>query len=140
MIASGIPNEQAVKISKCAGLKGNIARNYVHENKIEIGEITLQQQESLFSLIYPKYVDRTFVNYEKWTNGVPNAKQWEDLEASIQEVLVDFVYQGFTKGPKPMLAGSNNSKKALIDYIKNTPAIAQYEPGRHRVDYLEGNE
>lgn len=137
MIASGIPDEQAVKISRCAGLKGVAARDYISAHKKDIGEITLQQQESLFSIIYPKYVERAIANYKKWTNGVSSAKQWESLDTSIQEVLVDFVYQGFTKGPKPMLAGSNDSKQELIDYIQNTPAISQYEPGRHRVDYLE---
>ncbi|BBV30754.1 pesticin C-terminus-like muramidase [Citrobacter werkmanii] len=138
MIASGIPDRQAVKISRCAGLKGVAARDYVSAHKKDIGEITLQQQESLFSIIYAKYVERAIANYKKWTNGVSSAKQWESLDTSIQEVLVDFVYQGFTKGPKPMLAGSNDSKQELIDYIQNTPAISQYEPGRHRVDYLEG--
>ncbi|MDK9604628.1 pesticin C-terminus-like muramidase, partial [Lelliottia wanjuensis] len=138
MIASGIPNDQAVKISKCAGFKGANARDYVSAHKNDIGEITLQQQESLFSIIYPKYVERAMANYKKWTNGISSTKQWDSLDPSIQEVLVDFVYQGFTKGPKPMLAGSNNSKRELIDYIQNTPAISQYEPGRHRVEYLEG--
>ncbi|PWW10864.1 phage lysozyme-like predicted toxin [Mangrovibacter plantisponsor] len=138
MIASGIPNDQAVKISKCAGFKGVAARDYVNIHKKDIGEITLQQQELLFSIIYPKYVERTIANYKKWTDGVSSAKQWESLDTTIQEVLVDFVYQGFTKGPKPMLAGSNDSKQELIDYIQNTPAISQYEPGRHRVAYLEG--
>ena len=50
MAASGIPNVQAVKISKCAGLKGIAARDYVSTHKKDIGEITLQQQETLFLL------------------------------------------------------------------------------------------
>ncbi|WP_223582858.1 pesticin C-terminus-like muramidase [Enterobacter sp. JBIWA005] len=140
MVASGIPNGQAGKISKGAGLKGNAARDFVRSNKNDIGEITLEQQESLFALIYPKYVERAISNYNKWTNGVSGAKPWVELMPPIQEVLVDFVYQGFTKGPKPMLAGSNNNKQELIDYIRNTNAISQYEPGRHRADYLETSE
>ena len=140
MVMSGISHEQAAKISKGAGLKGVAARNFVALNKAKIGEITLEQQEKLFSIIYPKYIARAISNYNKWTNGVSGAKPWDDLDSRIQEVLVDFVYQGFTKGPKPMLAGANNSKKELIDYIKNTPAISQYEPGRHRADYLESEK
>ncbi|OAT76777.1 hypothetical protein A9B99_22715 [Mangrovibacter phragmitis] len=140
MVASGIPNGQAGKISKGAGLKGNSAHDFVSSNKNDIGEITLEQQESLFALIYPKYVERAISNYNKWTNGVSGAKPWVELTPPIQEVLVDFVYQGFTKGPKPMLAGSNNNKQELIDYIKNTLAISQYEPGRHRANYLEASE
>ncbi|HDT6124546.1 pesticin C-terminus-like muramidase [Escherichia coli] len=140
MVMSGISHEQAAKISKGAGLKGVAARDFVALNKAKIGEITLEQQEKLFSIIYPKYIARAIANYNKWTNGVSGVKPWDDLDSKIQEVLVDFVYQGFTKGPKPMLAGANNSKKELIDYIKNTPAISQYEPGRHRADYLESEK
>jgi hypothetical protein len=140
MVASGIPSEQAAKISKGAGLKGNSARDFVLSNKSDIGEITLQQQKSLFAIIYPKYVDRAISNYGKWTNGVSGAKPWGELDSTIQEVLVDFVYQGFTKGPKPMLAGSNNNKQELISYIRSSPSISQYEPGRHRANYLEGSE
>lgn len=140
MIASGIADDQALKISKGAKLKGNNARDFVLSRKEIIGEITLQQQESLFSIIYPLYIKRTINNYNKWTDGVLNVKPWEVLDYIIQDVLVDFVYQGFTKGPKPMLAGSNNNKYELISYIKNTPAISQYEPGRHRADYLAGDK
>ncbi|PNS09929.1 hypothetical protein COO59_20145 [Mixta theicola] len=140
MVASGIPSEQAAKISKGAGLKGNSARDFVLSNKSAVGEITLQQQKSLFAIIYPKYVDRAISNYAKWTNGVSGAKPWGELDSTIQEVLVDFVYQGFTKGPKPMLAGSNNNKQELISYIRNSASISQYEPGRHRANYLEDSE
>jgi len=139
MVASGISDGQARKISKGAKLKGTNARDFVSANKKTVGEITLQQQESLFALIYPLYIERAIRNYNKWTDGVLNVKPWEVLDDLIQDVLVDFVYQGFTKGPRPMLAGSNNNKHELISYIKNTPAIAQYEPGRHRVDYLSEN-
>ncbi|WNY87218.1 hypothetical protein [Leclercia adecarboxylata] len=140
MIASGISAEQATKISKGAGLKGSAARDFVLSNRSDVGEITLQQQENLFAIIYPGYVERTILNYNKWTNGVSGAKPWIELDSTIQEVLVDFVYQGFTKGPKPMLAGSNNNKQELISYIRNTTAISQYEPGRHRANYLEDNK
>lgn len=140
MVASGISDEQATKISEGAGLKGIAARNFVSSNKSDVGEITLQQQESLFAIIYPGYVERAILNYNKWTNGFSGAKPWEELDCTVQEVLVDFVYQGFTKGPNPMLAGSKNNKQELIDYIKNTTSISQYEPGRHRADYLEDSE
>jgi hypothetical protein len=140
MISSGIGNEQAKKISKGAGSKGNSARDFVSINKNDIGKITLSQQEALFDLIYPKYVEMAKSNYKLWVNGTAVAKPWNELDTVIQEVLVDFVYQGFTKGPKPMLAGSNNNKQELIDYIKNTSAISQYEPGRKRAKYLEDSK
>ncbi|MDF7681437.1 hypothetical protein PT300_12905 [Enterobacteriaceae bacterium ESL0689] len=65
LIASGVSNDQAIKISKGAKLKGNMARDFVALNKENIGEITLQQQESLFAITYPKYVDKAILNYNK---------------------------------------------------------------------------
>lgn len=55
-------------------------------------------------------------------------------------MLVDFVYQGFTKGPKPMKAGMNNSFNELIKYIDGAAAIKRYEPGRNRVKYLKARK
>ncbi|WP_145539615.1 hypothetical protein [Yersinia kristensenii] len=111
----------------------------VSDKKSGIGEITEEQQINLFNIIYPGYVTRAIANYNSWTSEVATAKSCEHLDVPIQEVLVDFVYQGFTKGPNPMLAGANNDKQELIDYIRNTPGISRYEPGRHRADYLERN-
>lgn len=39
-----------------------------------------------------------------------------------------------------MFAGSNNNKQELIGYIRSTPSISQYEPGRQRANYLESSE
>lgn len=139
MISAGIETSKARKISLAHSYKGSSAGSFVTNNKIDIGEITEDQQINLFNQIYPGYISRTITNYTKWTSDVATAKHWDELDSSIQEVLIDFVYQGFTKGPNPMLAGSNNDKQELINYIRNTPAISQYESGRHRADYLERN-
>lgn len=139
MVAAGIDDETAKKISLARGYKGTAARDFVSNNKSDIGEITEEQQVNLFNIIYPGYVTRAIANYNSWVSEVATAKKWEQLDEPIQEVLVDFVYQGFTKGPNPMLAGANNDKQELINYIRNTPGISQYEPGRHRAYYLERN-
>lgn len=132
-------NTTARKISLARSYKGSEAGSFVSNNKIDIGEITEEQQINLFNLIYPGYISRVITNYNKWTSDVSSAKNWDELDEPIQEVLIDFVYQGFTKGPNPMLAGSNNDKQELINYIRNTPGISRYEPGRHRANYLERN-
>lgn len=139
MIASGVDATKARKISLARRYKGSEANSFVTNNRADIGEITEEQQVNLFNIIYPGYVTRAIANYNSWTSGVSTAKKWEQLDAVIQEVLVDFVYQGFTKGPNPMLAGANNDKQELISYIRNTPGISKYEPGRHRANYLEKN-
>ena len=59
------------------------------------------------------------------------------LKQPIKDVMVDFVYQGFTKGPKPMEAGMNNDIDHLTQYIIRTPGINMYEIGRNRAMYLK---
>lgn len=139
MIASGIESEQAAKISRANGLKGESARQFVVNNKVDIGEITLDQEVYLFNLIYPDYIGRAVNNYNYWTSSETGRIEWNSLDQVVRDVLVDFVYQGFTKGPNPMRAGMNNDRNQLIRYIEGTPAIRQYEPGRRRARYLRGN-
>ncbi|MDR7024045.1 hypothetical protein [Pseudomonas peli] len=139
MISSGIDNTQAGKISKAHGLKGVNAHQFVTSNKNDIGEITYSQQVSLFKIIYPDYVARAITNYNTWTSAEPGRVEWTGLKQVIRDILTDFVYQGFTKGPNPMKAGMNNDIDELIRYIENTPAISQYEPGRRRAKYLRNH-
>nr|MBF4377237.1 type VI secretion system tip protein VgrG [Vibrio anguillarum] len=105
----------------------------------------------LFLKIYPGYIKRARDNYEKWTTE-PNVSlanisnvnyvdkvQWGKLDSEIQDVIVDLVYQGFTKGPRPMVYGMLNDKNIFADYISANTTLNQYEKGRRRADYLRGN-
>lgn len=91
----------------------------------------------MFDNIYPGYESRAKLNYDKWTSSEKDRVEWIKLDQGIRDVLVDFVYQGFTKGPNPMKSGMNNDFDEMIKYINDTPAIKQYEPGRNRVKYLK---
>ncbi|HFK5678056.1 TPA: hypothetical protein ACG0A0_002734 [Enterobacter asburiae] len=137
MVASGIDSVKANIISMAAGLKGSAAMNFVLSNRESIGEITRMQQNKLFGLIYPAYVDRAKRNYKDKSRGVPDALSWDSLEQKIQDILVDFIYQGFS-GERPMRAGMYNSRQELISYIENNATISSYESGRHRANYLRG--
>ncbi|WP_240997896.1 hypothetical protein [Pseudomonas viridiflava] len=139
MIAAGVEPGQATKISKASNLRGAAANNFVVQNKTDIGNITLEQQKALFALIYPDYVSKAIANYNHWTSTLPGRLEWAALRPIIQDILVDFVYQGFTKGENPMKAGMKDDVDELIRYIENTSAISQYEPGRKRAAYLKKN-
>jgi hypothetical protein len=144
LVAAGVGSAKAKEFAKGAGKKGQKAKTFVKDNKATLGQITREQQQKLFDIIYPKYVERAKLNYEKWTvdeagAGLDGKVKWENLDAPIRDILVDFVYQGFTKGPNPMVAGMRNDYDELIKYIENTPAIKQYEAGRKRADYLKTN-
>ena len=136
---AGIEHDQATKIAQAFEKKGAIAQQFVRENKASIGSITTEQEIILFNTIYPDYVGRAVKNYNYWTASEPDRFEWSALDQVIRDVLVDFVYQGFTKGPNPMKAGMRNDKIELIRYIESTPAISQYEPGRNRAYYLRNN-
>ncbi len=111
--------------------------NFFLSNRESIGEITRMQQNKLFGLIYPTYVDRAKRNYKDKTHGAPGALPWDSLEQKIQDILVDFIYQGFS-GERPMRAGMYNRQQEFISYIENNATISSYENGRHRANYLRG--
>lgn len=137
MIKAGIPAKTAKALSEGAGLKGAKAKEFVTNNKETIGKITLEQQVSLFDNIYPDYESRAKQNYNKWTVAKKDRIEWDKLDQPVRDILVDFVYQGFTKGSKPMTAGMNNDIDELIKYINDSETMKQYETGRNRVKYLE---
>lgn len=136
MTKAGISNVKAKLLSLGAGLKGSNARDFVHKNAEVIGEITMEEQVCLFNNIYPDYVDRTKLNYMKWTSSSHQKKHWSQLDKVVKDILVHFVYQGFTKGPNPMQAGMNNRVSDLIQYIESSVVMKSYESGRNRIAYL----
>ncbi|WP_253822797.1 hypothetical protein [Vibrio coralliilyticus] len=139
MIAAEISTSQAELISNSAGLKGGQAGSFVVRNREVIGEITRKSQHLLFVNIYPDYIERGKSNYEHWT--LPEERTaWENLDSRIRDIAVDFVYQGFTKGERPMKACEKNNKEILIKYIENSPVLRRYEAGRQRVNYLRNRK
>jgi hypothetical protein len=142
LVAAGRPLDKANAFAKGAGKKGPDAEKFVKENKEKLGEISQEVQKKLFENTYPTYVTSARQNYDNWTtddNGKALARkvEWDKLDPAIRDILVDFVYQGFTKGANPMVKGMKNDFDELIHYIDSTPALNQYEPGRKRVDYLK---
>jgi hypothetical protein len=140
LIKAGLTPDKAKAFAKGAGKKGQDAYKFVKDNRATLGEITHEQQKALFNLIYPKYVKRAHEIYDLKTvdkigKDLPGKVAWDKLDPPIRDILVDFVYQGFS-GSKPMQHGMTNDYDTLIDYIEGTAAIAQYEGGRHRADYL----
>ncbi len=149
LVEAGVVQSRADAIGAAAGLKGEAAANFVSNNRDPIGPITLDQQQALFDLVYPRYVTQTQSNYEYHRShdavtGVllqePLGLPWGSLHWAIQDVLVDFVYQGYGKPQpgyqRPMRAGMNNNPDEMINYIQTTPKMLQWEPGRQRIPFL----
>ena len=140
MTKAGVPAKTAKELSEGAGLKGAKAKAFVDKHKKSIGKITHAQQVKLFDNIYPTYEAAAKQNYDKWTRTDKTRVEWSKLDPAIRDVLVDFVYQGFTKGPGPMKSGMHNNFDEMVKYIKNTSALMLYEPGRHRINYLKSRK
>ncbi|WP_330960249.1 pesticin C-terminus-like muramidase [Photobacterium sp. 53610] len=138
LMSAGISEVKSKEIAKAAGKKGTEARDFVNQNKNKIGEITRKQQNKLFNFIYPDYVRRGENNYNKWTSKYNDRTDWSSLDDKIKDILVDFVYQGFTKGGRPMEKGMKNNKQELITYIETNVTMKSYENGRQRAKYLRG--
>jgi hypothetical protein len=144
LISAGLVLSKAQAFAEGAGKKGSHAKKFVDDNRESLGEISQEVQKKLFENIYPSYVARAQVNYNSWTvdSGgapLPGKVEWDLLHWAIRDILVDFVYQGFTKGPNPMVKGMRNDFDELIAYIKGNATLQQYEEGRGRVKYLEAN-
>jgi len=136
MTKAGIPVNTAKVLAEGAGLKGAKAKEFVDKNKTTIGEITHAQQVKMFENIYPTYEAQAKSNYDRWTAAEKNRVEWSKLHQAIRDILVDFVYQGFTRGGNPMKSGMNNDFDEMIKYINSAPDIKRHEPGRARAKYL----
>ncbi|RRZ92939.1 pesticin C-terminus-like muramidase [Erwinia sp. 198] len=133
---AGLPVSKAKKLAEASRLTGCEARNFVKKHHHEIGIITEIQQVKLFEKIYPDYEVRAKNNYNSWLKNRSDIVPWGSLSLAIKNVLIDFVYQGYTKSARPMLAGAHNNPQELINYIRNTPTLRDDEPDRQRVNYL----
>ncbi len=133
-----VPESIARLIARSAGLKGEQAKLFIASYKEQVGEITRKSQHLLFVEIYPTYVARAERNYLRWTAGM-NATNWEELDSKIRDIAVDFVYQGFTKGERPMVMCMSNDRETLINYIETNPVLRRYDVGRQRANYLRGH-
>jgi hypothetical protein len=137
MLKAGIEDKKATSLSEGAGLKGDKAKEFVTNNKESITKITVANKVKMFDKIYPGYEIRAKNNYIRWTASEKDKTEWDKLHQAIKDVLVDFVYQGFTKGAKPMKAGMKNDFDELIKYINGSTTMKRYEAGRNRVKYLK---
>ena len=132
---SGIPFEQANKISLAANIHNCQALYFVRRYKDNIGEISETQQVNLFEIVYSKYELDASRIYNKYKSAI--STPWENLNERIKEILIDMIYQGVINTRLgDISAFERNDVESVIDFISSNKRINQYEPGRHRVRYL----
>jgi len=132
---SGIPFEQASKISLAARVHNCNALAFVRKYRDDIGEINEIQQLKLFNITYLKYVsnaERIYTRYKK-----PNSPSWSSLNERIKEIFVDMIYQGVLNVRLgDILPFERNDIESVVSFISSNRRINQYEPGRNRIRFL----
>lgn len=132
---SGVPFEQAKKISLAAGLHNCEALSFVIENKNDIGEISEVQQVNLFNITYPKYESYASKIHNKY--GRVNSNPWGILNDRIKDIFIDMLYQGvINKNLGDISAFESNNIDSVVNLINSNKRISKYETGRNRVRYL----
>lgn len=157
LLAAGVGAEVARGIAQGAGLSGQAADTFVAQHAHDLAVHDISALRRLFANIWPGYVARaraafrfhapTFAS-DMPTYGATFARatffDWEYLYPAIRVIAIDFVYQGFgrmtTGYGRPLHFCMANDFDWLIDYIRQTPGLAQYEGGRGRARYLEGHK
>lgn len=135
LVLAGVPQAQALSMSRGKGLTGASAGRFVDQYKTECGVISREAQAKLFELIYPGYAATAKNVYLTKTSQFPERTEWDQLHPAIRDMVVDFVYQGlgFERVMKQCMY---NDFDTLINYIEENAQIKQYEGGRQRANYL----
>ena len=103
MGAAGISEDVAGAFAEAAGLTGQDARAWLNGHQQELPEITPEQQELLFDIVYgalAQDVERISGNYARIVSGREGGERedyeidWETLHPAIRDLLVDLRYRG----------------------------------------------
>jgi hypothetical protein len=133
---AGIEEYKAVICSKSAYIKGTHAGQFVKVYGPLVGEITHQQQISLFGLAYQVKLNEAQNLYGRVCRNIPNAPIWEQLEQKVRDVIIDIFYQG-VHNARALFQSAIAGKAALIAHIRNSPTYMSFENHRHRIRYLQ---
>ena len=93
---AGINEQKAKLFSEAAGLKGKDAKDFLKENELNDYEISEYQQRKLFQKSYSEKEEYTKYLYNK-TDVVKTygeSPEWDKLNPTIREILVDLTYRG----------------------------------------------
>ncbi|MDK9355805.1 peptidoglycan-binding protein [Lelliottia sp. V106_10] len=128
---AGIEEDKATICSKAAFLHGKEAGLFVTVYGPLVGEITHQQQTSLFRISYREKVDYAQNLYRAYQP----MSAWMVLDSKVRDVVVDILYQGFHH-PKELLRAATKGRRELITFIMGDTGLMTYESQRKRIGYL----
>ena len=95
LIEAGVEPGAAALIYQAAGKKGDQAEEFIEENGLEAAEISIEQQTALFNIEYArKEADTRRLATKADVTDAYGATDWELLDATIKEVLIDLRFRG----------------------------------------------
>lgn len=120
---AGVDPAMAALISQAAALQGEQADEFIEENHLENFVITPEQQLQLFEIEYArKEADTRRLATKADVTQVYGATDWDTLDATIKEVLVDLRFRGdYTPTSRRFLqvCVANNDLAAFAGEIRN---------------------
>lgn len=128
---AGIEEDKSTICSKAAYLRGKEAGLFVTVYGPLVGEITHQQQISLFAISYREKVDYARNLYSAYQP----MSSWMMLDSKIRDVVVDILYQGFHH-PQTLFHAATAGRAELIDFILGDSGLMAYESQRKRIGQL----
>lgn len=130
----GVDRQRAERIAQGASLTRNRARQFVRDNKNQVGEITTHQQIRLFNTTYREYEQTARQAYQRNASQEEGYTSWSNLSDSIKTIITDMVYHGAAYS-ETYKSASRNSKEELINHIQQNN---RGDENRHtkRINYL----
>ena len=139
LIGVGVSRERAEIIAGGVSKRGTAARQFVNDNREQVGEITVCQQINLFKRVYSTYEREAKRVYSRHASSEQGYVAWENLSQPMRDIVTDMVYQGAGR-ISTYKAAARNSEAELIRHVEeritsetDEGKINRYEK---RIDYL----
>ena len=147
LISAGLPQKEAILLSKAAGLSGSTAKAFIVTNKLDKFEITQQVQVKLFEISYKEEESEA---KRLCTKADVVAKygqcNWLTLDPAIKQILVDLKFRGdYTGSVRKFLQKhvvANDTKqflKALTDRTNWLQLRVPQDRFQRRVTFFKAN-
>jgi len=147
LLAAGIKISDAKLLAKSAGLFGGAAKSFIIKNKLELFEISQQQQVKLFDISY-KEEEMEAKRLCTKTDVVRKYGQcnWNSLDLAMKQVLVDLKFRGdYTGSTRKYIQKyvvSNDLKGFLQMLLKRSNWVQQRVPTdrfQRRITFFKAN-
>ncbi len=143
LTAAGVAPAMSALISHASGIEGPRAEEFIEENHLEDFKIEYGQQLKLFEIEYArKEADTKRLATKADVTNVYGATDWDALDATIKEVLIDLRFRGdYTPTTRRFIQKcvANNDLRAFAQEIgerDNWPGVPN-ERFKARKDFCE---